>query len=169
VTRQTPQPGGADYRRCVGIMLLNRRGEAFVARRNDLSHEAWQMPQGGIDRDEDPREAAFRELAEETGVAHAEIIAESALWLSYDLPPEVVQRPSHRGWRGQRQKWFIMRFTGDEREIDLNAHKPEFDAWKWVPVRDLPDLVVAFKRQVYRDLIAEFRHLFAARGSDAAG
>ena len=152
---------GGEYRAGVGIMLLNRRGEVFVARRTDIAGEAWQMPQGGIDDGEEPRAAALRELTEETGVDRAEIIAESGLWLSYDLPREVVDRARHRIWRGQRQKWFIMRFTGTDADINLDAHEPEFDAWKWVPVHDLPQLVVSFKRQVYLDLLAEFRHLFA--------
>jgi putative (di)nucleoside polyphosphate hydrolase len=141
-------------------MLLNPQGGVFVARRADLPGEAWQMPQGGIERGEDPRTAALRELAEETGINRAEIIAESIGWLSYDLPAEVLARTWRGGrWRGQRQKWFLMRFTGSDRDIDLGAAHPEFDAWKWVPIRDLPRLVVPFKRQVYLDILAEFRHL----------
>lgn len=147
------------YRPGVGIMLLNRRGDVFVARRTDVRGEAWQMPQGGIDRGEEPRAAALRELREEIGTDRATILAESKGWLSYDLPAELVDKARHRHWRGQRQKWFIMRFTGDERDIDLATEHPEFEAWKWVSVKDLPDLVVSFKRQVYLDLVSEFPEL----------
>lgn len=149
----------AEYRSGVGIMLLNREGEVFVARRVDLSGEAWQMPQGGIDHGEEPRAAAFRELAEETGIERVEILAESTGWLRYDLPAELRARARHLGWRGQRQKWFLMRFTGSDGDIDLAVGEPEFDAWKWVPVAELAQLVVPFKRQVYLDLLAEFRSL----------
>jgi putative (di)nucleoside polyphosphate hydrolase len=151
-----PPAGVPEYRPGVGIMLLNRRGKVFVARRVDLPGEAWQMPQGGIDHGEEPREAALRELAEETGIDRAEILAESMGWLRYDLPAELLTRARHRRWRGQRQKWFLMRFTGSDGDINLAAGEPEFDAWKWVPVQDLPQLAVPFKRQVYLDLLAEF-------------
>jgi putative (di)nucleoside polyphosphate hydrolase len=153
--------GNDDYRQGVGIMLLNPRGEVFVARRVDLPGAAWQMPQGGIDHGEEPRAAALRELAEETGIERAEILAESIGWLRYDLPPEVLVRTGQEGWRGQRQKWFLMRFTGSEDDINLAAGEPEFDAWKWVPAAELPALAVPFKRQVYLDLLAEFRDLLA--------
>jgi putative (di)nucleoside polyphosphate hydrolase len=146
----------AGYRPCVGIMLLNRRGEVLVARRSDVPGEAWQMPQGGIDESEEPRAAAFRELKEEIGTDRAEILAESQNWLTYDLPPELIEEFRHHGWCGQRQKWFVMRFTGEDREISLAAEHAEFSAWKWVPVHDLPKLIVSFKRQVYIDLLAEF-------------
>jgi putative (di)nucleoside polyphosphate hydrolase len=151
----SPQTDGG-YRACVGIMLLNRQGEVFVARRNDVPGEAWQMPQGGLDEGEEPVGAAFRELREEIGTDQARVLAESKGWLRYDLPAELVDKARHRHWRGQRQKWFIMRFTGNDSEIDLATEHPEFNAWKWVPVRQLPDLVVSFKRQVYLDLLAEF-------------
>ena len=149
----------AGYRPCVGIMLLNRRGEVLVACRSDMAGEAWQMPQGGIDENEEPRAAAIRELKEEIGTDRAEILAESKNWLCYDLPAELSDKVRHFGWRGQRQKWFVMRFTGDDSEINLAAEHAEFNAWKWVPVRDLPNLIVSFKRQVYIDLLAEFPEL----------
>jgi putative (di)nucleoside polyphosphate hydrolase len=159
MTGDAPSAGNPEYRPGVGIMLLNPQGQVFVARRVDLPGENWQMPQGGIDHGEEPRAAALRELAEETGIGRAEILAESIDWLRYDLPPELLARARHGGWRGQRQKWFLMRFTGSDDDIDLAAGEPEFDAWKWVPVRELPRLAVPFKRQVYLDLMAEFRAL----------
>jgi putative (di)nucleoside polyphosphate hydrolase len=158
--QQTATAGHPRYRLCVGIMLLNRRGEVLVARRSDVAGEAWQMPQGGIDDGEEPRMAALRELQEEIGSANAEILAESKNWLSYELPAEL--RPKTR-WSGQRQKWFVMRWLGEDHEIDLGTADAEFDAWKWVPPHQLPDLIVAFKRQVYLDLLVEFSQLIGRR------
>jgi putative (di)nucleoside polyphosphate hydrolase len=157
-------PADAGYRPCVGIMLLNGRGEVFVARRSDVAGAAWQMPQGGIDEGEDPRTAALRELKEEIGTDKAEILAESKGWLRYDLPAELLKAARHGPWRGQRQKWFVMRFTGEDSDIALDTghEHPEFNVWKWVDVQQLPDLIVSFKRQVYLDLLAEFSDL--ARG-----
>jgi 8-oxo-dGTP pyrophosphatase MutT (NUDIX family) len=142
------------YRRGVGIMLLNHRNEVLVGQRADTTGDAWQMPQGGIDEDEEPRSAAYRELNEEIGTDKADIIAESQTWLRYDLPPELRNR-WHGRWRGQQQKWFVMRFRGTDAEINVATAQPEFSAWKWVPFERLPDLVVSFKRQLYRDLLAE--------------
>jgi putative (di)nucleoside polyphosphate hydrolase len=145
------------YRPGVGIMLLNRSGLVFVGQRRDYPGEAWQMPQGGIDADETPREAALRELKEEIGTDHAEILAESRRWFEYDLPPELQQQVWRGRFRGQRQKWFVMRFQGQDREIDIATHHPEFSAWKWIAPADLPRLIVPFKRQLYREVLEEFK------------
>ena len=151
------------YRRGVGIMLINRQGRVFVAQRIDLPG-AWQMPQGGIDGDEKPRKAAFRELKEEIGTDKAEIIGKTQRWLTYDLPPELLGRIVWGGrYRGQKQKWFAMRFTGKDSDIDLEAHgHPEFSAWKWAPVGSLVRLIVPFKRDLYREVVAELGHLARA-------
>jgi putative (di)nucleoside polyphosphate hydrolase len=146
-----------EYRPGVGIMLLNRGGEVFVARRIDMpAIPAWQMPQGGIDAGETPRQAAFRELEEEIGTASAEILAESRGWLYYDLPPELAAGIWGGRYRGQRQKWFAMRFIGSDGEINLATKHPEFDAWRWVPPSQLPELIVPFKRQLYTQVLTEF-------------
>ena len=150
------------YRPAVGIMLLNRAGQVFVGRRIDMPAglAAWQMPQGGIDPGETPREAAIRELAEEVGNDAAEIIAESRRWLHYDVPSQIAGRMWGGRWRGQRQKWFAMRFIGEDSDIDpARTEHPEFDAWEWVAPERLPELIVPFKRQLYLDVLAEFRDL----------
>jgi putative (di)nucleoside polyphosphate hydrolase len=153
---------GDVYRRGVGILLLNEVGLVLVGRRLDREEEAWQMPQGGIDRGETPREAAFRELGEEIGTNKADILAETAGWLRYDLPADLRGRLWHGRYRGQEQKWFAMRFRGRDEDIDLNAHHPEFSAWQWVPHGRLEALIVPFKRQLYRDILREFAPLFEA-------
>jgi putative (di)nucleoside polyphosphate hydrolase len=146
------------YRPAVGIMLLNSRGEVFVARRRDMpTMPAWQMPQGGIDPGETPRQAALRELEEEIGTAKAEIVGESRGWLHYDLPVELAGSIWGERYRGQRQKWFVMRFTGRDSDINLATEHPEFDAWRWVAPSRLPELIVPFKRQLYLDILAEFQ------------
>jgi putative (di)nucleoside polyphosphate hydrolase len=148
------------YRPGIGIMLLNRTGNVFVGHRIDMPGglAAWQMPQGGIDPGETPRVAALRELQEEVGTDKAEILAESRNWLHYDLPAEIAGGIWRGRYRGQRQKWFVMRFLGEDRDIDLGATPhPEFDAWEWVAPARLPDLIVPFKRQLYLDVLAEFR------------
>lgn len=152
------------YRKGVGIMLLNRAGLVFVARRIDTPSEAWQMPQGGIDEGEDPREAALRELHEEIGTDKAEIVAESKNWLTYDLPADLIPKIWGGRFRGQTQKWFLLRFTGKDIDIDIETEHPEFLDWKWAKVPDLPRLIVPFKRKLYEDLVAEFGPLIEAAG-----
>lgn len=151
------------YRPCVGILLLNRQGLAWVGRRNDMIDESWQMPQGGIDKGETPRDAALRELAEEVGTTNVEIIGESRQWLRYDLPEPLFGNIWEGAYRGQRQRWFAMQFIGDDSEIrPTQVAKPEFDSWKWVEVDSLPGLIIAFKRDVYQAVIKEFAELSAA-------
>lgn len=144
----------ADYRPGVGLMLFDRKGRVFVARRNDTP-DAWQMPQGGIDEGEDPRAAALRELAEETGVTNAEIVGESEDWIAYDLPEDLRKKVWKGRYRGQRQKWYALRHLGTDKDIDLNAHEAEFDAWRWVELDALETLIVPFKRELYRRVVAE--------------
>ncbi len=161
--RLTPEQIAAlPYRPCVGLMLLNPRGRVFVAQRLDMPGTAWQMPQGGIDAGESPREAAIRELGEEIGTTKAEIIAESRDWLRYDLPLDLVPRIWRGRYRGQEQKWFAMRFLGSDADIDLDAHDREFQEWRWLAPEDLPALVVPFKRAVYEAVLAEFLPLIEA-------
>jgi len=149
------------YRRGVGAMLFNTSGEVFVGRRfGDDYPDAWQMPQGGIDDGETPEQALFRELAEETGTSKAEIIAESKDWLTYELPKDLVGVVWSGQYRGQKQKWFALKFTGTDADIDLDAdEKPEFCEWQWVAMSALPGLIVPFKRHLYDALITEFHDL----------
>lgn len=147
------------YRPCVGLMLLNASGQIFVGKRIDQSVEGWQMPQGGIDAGEEPRTAVMRELKEETGTDKAEIIGEMENWLTYDLPPHLVGIAFHGKFRGQRQKWFALRFLGQDSDIDLHTNEPEFAAWKWVDMDELPRMIVPFKRDTYAQVIAAFSGL----------
>jgi putative (di)nucleoside polyphosphate hydrolase len=158
-----PRASHLPYRRGVGALLLNRDGRVFVAKRIDTPGEAWQLPQGGLARGESPKEAVLRELAEEIGTNKAEIVAESAHWHTYDLPAAVAGRPWRGKYRGQRLKWFALRFQGEDGDIDLKASShPEFEAWKWVGIDALPGLIVDFKRPIYQALVAEFGHLARA-------
>jgi len=151
------------YRSCVGAMLLDSEGRVFAAKRIDTPGDAWQMPQGGIDHGESPAHAVLRELAEEIGTDKADIIFESERWRDYDLPDELIDRVWGGKYRGQRQKWFALRFTGGDDDIDLEAARhPEFSDWKWVPIDDIASLIVPFKRALYEDVIAEFRPIAEA-------
>lgn len=152
-------PTTLPYRPCVGVTLFNRDGLVFVARRIDTEMEAWQMPQGGIDEGEDPAVTALRELEEEIGTNKAEIIAESSGWLTYDLPPELVGKVWKGRYRGQTQKWFAMRFLGEDNDVNLETAHPEFCAWRWERLERLPNLIVPFKRKLYQDIVSEFAHL----------
>jgi putative (di)nucleoside polyphosphate hydrolase len=140
-------------------MLVNDAGLVFAGKRLDQTVEGWQMPQGGIDDGEEARDAALRELQEETGTDKADIIAELPGWLTYDLPPHLVGIAFKGRFRGQKQKWFLMRFTGQDSDIDLAAHEPEFADWKWFALDELPTLIVPFKRPTYEAVIAGFRDL----------
>ncbi len=151
------------YRPCVGIMLLNRKGEVFVARRFD-TRDAWQMPQGGIDDGETIEQAAFRELEEEIGTNRMEILAVSTEKLRYDLPDHLLGKVWKGRWRGQEQVWIAALFTGTDKDIDLDTKHPEFDAWKWVPADQLVHLIVPFKRAVYEAVLAEFAGVIAKLG-----
>ncbi len=155
------------YRPCVGIMVLNRDGLVWIGRRHDAPGEPegpgawWQMPQGGIDMSEEPARAALRELEEETGIRSVSIIAETPDWYFYDLPENLRPKAWGGRYRGQRQKWFAVRFDGSEEEIALArpGHTQEFDAWRWAPLEELTRLIVPFKRPVYEQVVRAFAHL----------
>lgn len=149
------------YRPCVGIMLLDRDGRVLVGQRNDASRDAWQMPQGGIDPGEGAIEAGMREMLEEIGTQRATLLAESAWWRSYDLPPELARRMWGGRYRGQTQKWLAFRFEGSDDDIRIDVPHPEFKAWRWAAAEQLPSLIVPFKRAIYLSVVDEFRHLWA--------
>jgi putative (di)nucleoside polyphosphate hydrolase len=164
---KTAMPDSFDrlpYRSGVGIMLVNAQGLVLVAQRIDMPSDAWQMPQGGIDKGEAPIEAAWREMKEEIGTDRAELMAESHDWFTYDLPRDLAPRLWRGRFRGQRQKWFAFRFTGADRDIDITSNDhPEFSAWRWASMADLPLLIVPFKQRLYQQLVDEFRPLIERR------
>ena len=148
------------YRPGVGAVVFARDGRVLVGRRPGIAHESWQFPQGGIDQGETPREALLREVAEEIGTDQVAIVAECADWLSYDLPSEYADRLCGGKYRGQRQKWFALRFTGEDDDIRLDAHHPpEFDAWRWVRLSEAPAFIIDFKRPIYERIVAAFSAL----------
>ena len=157
------------YRPCVGLTVINPAGLVFIGRRSggpehiDETH-VWQMPQGGIDAGEDPWPAGLRELYEETNIRSVERLGAIDDWLSYDIPREIVSQAWGGKYRGQTQKWFALRFTGDDSEINLAppGHKPEFDQWRWVRMDEVIDAIVPFKKPVYEQVVKAFRHLGAA-------
>lgn len=145
------------YRPCVGVMLVNQDGRIFVGQRNDRDQDAWQMPQGGIDKGEDPRDAALRELWEETGVT-ADLVtvdAETQEWVAYDLPHDVVPNIWKGRYKGQEQKWFLLRFNGTDDQVNIATEHPEFTQWKWIDPADVVASIVPFKRAVYEQVLAE--------------
>ncbi|WP_120634693.1 RNA pyrophosphohydrolase [Ruegeria sp. EL01] len=146
------------YRPCVGLMLMNAEGKIFVGMRNDGPKDAWQMPQGGVDKGEAPGDAALRELWEETGVTAdlVEIIAETEGWLPYDLPHDIVPKIWKGRYRGQEQKWYLLRFSGRDDQINIETDHPEFTRWKWQDQDRLVEEIVPFKRDVYTRVVAEF-------------
>jgi len=147
------------YRPCAGVMLRNAQGQVFVGQRTDRYTEAWQMPQGGIEKGEDPRDAALRELEEETGVPAGlvTVVAETAGWVPYELPHDLVPQLWKGKFRGQEQKWFLMQFNGTDTDVNIETEHQEFRAWKWLPVDQVVDAIVPFKRSVYEAVLAEFK------------
>ena len=146
------------YRPCVGLMVCNIEGGIFAGQRLDSNFDAWQMPQGGIEKDEDPRDAALRELEEETGIpaSAVEVIAETADWIPYDLPHHLVPKLWKGRYRGQKQRWYLLRFTGDDSVINIATEVPEFSRWRWLHPEELLEKIVPFKRDTYERVFREF-------------
>ncbi len=149
------------YRPCVGIMLLNHHGKVFVAKRIDNTAEAWQMPQGGVDEGEDILDAMYRELWEETGITRelTQLIARTEDWLNYELPEHLIGTLWGGKYCGQKQRWFVLRFVGEDSAINIETEHPEFSEWKWADMASLPDMIVPFKKGLYTELVDRFKHL----------
>ena len=150
------------YRSNVGIMMVNEKGYVFVGQRLDNNQNAWQMPQGGIDAGEDPETAAYRELLEETGVKKQDVrfVASSSQWLSYDLPEDLIPILWNGKFRGQKQKWFLFKFLGEDGDIDIATEHPEFSKWKWISKENLLKEIVPFKKSVYENVLKEFKNIY---------
>jgi len=157
--KQKTHASDLPYRPCVGMMIFNGEGRVFAGKRVDQTLEAWQMPQGGIDKGENPREAMMRELKEEIGTSNVEILRKHPDWLTYDLPDHLLGVAWEGRYRGQRLKWFALRYLGTDDEIDLETPHQEFSEWRWIPIGDLLPLVVPFKRDIYAQVIAAFGDL----------
>jgi len=149
-------PDNLPYRPCAGMMLLNKAGRVFTAKRIDTVVEAWQMPQGGIDAGEDPEQAALRELEEEIGTNDVEVIARTEDWLYYDLPDHLLGKVWKGKYRGQKMKWFVFRFLGQDNDINIETDHPEFSEWQWLAMEELVEKIVPFKRPLYKELIKRF-------------
>jgi len=149
------------YRSNVGIMMVNEKGYVFVGQRLDNNQNAWQMPQGGIDAGEDPETAAYRELLEETGVKKQDVrfVASSSQWLSYDLPEDLIPILWNGKFRGQKQKWFLFKFLGEDVDINIATEHPEFSKWKWISKENLLKEIVPFKKSVYENVLKEFKNI----------
>ena len=156
-------PSGLPYRMGAGVVLLNAQGLVFAGQRIDNPGPAWQMPQGGIDKGETPREAALRELTEETGVSAdlVEVMAETPDWITYELPPEILGKIWKGKYGGQKQKWFAMRFLGPDSAVQIETEHPEFERWQWMRAADLIDGIVPFKRALYVQVFADFRDILS--------
>ena len=149
------------YRKCVGMMVLNNNNEILVGRRLDHPSGFWQMPQGGIDENENPEEAVWREMMEEIGTNNAELIKMSSQWINYNIPQDTLDKlPWGEKYIGQTQKWFVFRFTGQESDINVETENPEFSEWKWARIDSIIDNIVPFKRNVYSKILKEFKDIF---------